>query len=110
MLDDFKDGIQLVIYINQSDLIDKKPAADRVITSAMQHGFMGASLFRAVEGYGSSHVVERAHLLSLEDQRGEMIVLIDGESARVEEFLNWLKGKLPGTFVTASSIRHIRLS
>ncbi len=110
MLEKFKDGIQLVVYINQSDLIENKPAADKVITTAMQYGFMGASLFRVVEGYGSSHVIERAHILSLEDERGEMIVLIDGENARIEEFLTWLKDKRPGTFVTVSSIRHHRLS
>jgi PII-like signaling protein len=103
-------GLQLVIYLNQSDTIRKRPAAEAIVKKAMELSFMGASVFRAVEGYGSSHRIEIGHLLSLEDDRGEMIVLVDGEQSKTNEFLTWLRDELPGTFLTISEIHHTRLS
>ena len=72
MLESFQDGLQGVVNLDRPDVIDHKVAADKVISTTLHFGFMGASLFRAIGGYGSSHEVEQGHLLSFEDHRGDL--------------------------------------
>ena len=97
-----EDGYQLVIYLNQDDLVGRKPAVDAVIREALRLEFHGASIFRAVEGFGSHRRIERGRLLSTEDDRGVMMVLIEKDYDKIAELMSWIGNQLPGTFATTS--------
>ncbi len=104
MLDEFETGIQLVVYFSQNDHIGSSLAVDAILSKALELGFDGGSAFRAVEGFGVLHRLERGHLLSLDDDRGEMVVLVDKEEAKVRDLLEWLKMGLPGRLVTLTNV------
>ncbi|CAI9413009.1 DUF190 domain-containing protein [Nocardioides sp. T2.26MG-1] len=77
---------RLTIYIGESDTWHHKPLYTELVHRANAAGLAGASVFRGIEGFGSSSKVHTSRLLSLSEDLPVAVVIID-VAERIEAFL-----------------------
>lgn len=78
---------RLTVYVGESDTWHHKPLYTELVHRAHREGLAGASVFRGIEGFGSSSpVVHTSRLLSLSDDLPVAVVVID-TAERIEAFL-----------------------
>jgi len=83
---------RLMIIVDEEATYQHKPVYTEIVRRAHDAGLAGASVFRGVEGFGSSRRLHTSRILSLAESLPAMIVIIDTAEA-VEAFLPQL-GKL----------------
>jgi len=77
---------RLTIYVGESDTWHHKPLYTELVHRAHAAGLAGASVFRGIEGFGSSNTVHTSRLLSLSEDLPVAVVVIDTPE-RIESFL-----------------------
>lgn len=78
---------RLTIYLGEADTWHHKPLYTEIVHRAHAAGLAGASVFRGIEGFGSSSkVVHTSRLLSLSEDLPVAVVIID-TADRIEAFL-----------------------
>jgi PII-like signaling protein len=77
---------RLTIYIGESDTWHHKPLYTELVHRAHAGGLAGASVFRGIEGFGSSSKVHTSRLLSLSEDLPVAVVIID-TADRITAFL-----------------------
>jgi uncharacterized protein len=78
---------RLTIYLGESDTWHHRPLYTELVHRAHAAGLAGASVFRGIEGFGSSStVVHTSRLLSLSDDLPVAVVVVD-TAERIEAFL-----------------------
>jgi PII-like signaling protein len=77
---------RLTIYIGESDTWHHKPLYTELVHRAHAAGLAGASVFRGIEGFGSSNKVHTSRLLSLSEDLPVAVVIID-TADRITSFL-----------------------
>ncbi len=70
---------KLVIYLNEREKYQGKPLFEAVVRFLQQHGCAGATVTKAVAGYGSSGKMHEAHLFHLSEDVPVRIEAIDSE-------------------------------
>ncbi len=79
-------ALRLTVYVGESDQVHHRPLYAEIVHRAHAAGLAGASVFRGIEGYGSSGHVHTTRILSLSDDLPVAIVIVDAEE-RVRAFL-----------------------
>ena len=77
---------RMTIYVGESDTWHHRPLYAELVHRAHAAGLAGASVFRGLEGFGSSNTVHTSRLLSLSEDLPVAIVIID-TTDRVNAFL-----------------------
>ena len=77
---------RLTIIIGESDQFHGRPVYTEIVHRAHRAGLAGASAFRGIEGFGRSHHVHTARLLSLSEDLPVLVVVVDTEG-KVRAFL-----------------------
>jgi PII-like signaling protein len=77
---------RLTVYIGEADTWHHKPLYAEIVHRAHAAGLAGASVFRGVEGFGSSQLVHTSRLLSLSEDLPVAVVVID-RADRIDAFL-----------------------
>ena len=77
---------RLTIIVGESDQFHGRPVYTEVVHRAHRAGLAGASVFRGIEGFGRSHHVHTARLLSLSEELPVLVVVVDAED-KVRAFL-----------------------
>ncbi|AJE83876.1 hypothetical protein SLNWT_3500 [Streptomyces albus] len=94
-----RSGLRLTVLVGESDQYRHRPLYAEIVHRAHQAGLAGASVFRGIEGFGSSSLVHTQRLLSLSEDLPVAVVIVDA-AQRVREFLPRLRGLVPeGTAV-----------
>lgn len=79
-------ALRLTVLVGEEDVWHRKPLYAEIVHRARHAGLAGASVFRGIEGFGSSHIVHTQRLLSLSEEMPVAIVVVDTEE-RVRAFL-----------------------
>ena len=79
-------ALRLTVLVGEEDVWHHKPLYAEIVHRAYDAGLAGASVFRGVEGFGSSCIVHTQRLLSLSEELPVAIVVVDTEE-RVRAFL-----------------------
>lgn len=80
---------KLVIYVNALQHYKSKPVYEAIVEFAHRHGCAGATVTRAVSGYGRSGKVHEAHLLSITDDVPMRVEIVDSEK-KINALLPWV--------------------
>lgn len=70
---------KLVVYVNLLQHYKSKPVHEAIVEFAHRHGCAGATVTKAVSGYGRSGKVHEAHLFSLTEDVPMRVEVVDSE-------------------------------
>ncbi len=77
---------RLMIIVGGDAMIGRSPAFAEIVRLARESGLAGASVFRGIEGFGSSGRVHTSRILDLSENLPAMIVIIDA-AEKIHGFL-----------------------
>ena len=77
---------RLTVYVGEADTWRHKPLYTEIVHRAHAAGLAGASVFRGIEGFGTSSRVHTERLLSLSEDLPVVVVVID-TAERIDAFL-----------------------
>lgn len=80
---------KLVIYVNALQHFKSKPVYEAIVEFAHRHGCAGATVTRAVSGYGQSGKVHEAHLFSMTEDVPMRVEVVDSEQ-KINALLPWI--------------------
>jgi PII-like signaling protein len=98
---------RLTVYIGESDRHGHTPLATEIVQRAHAAGLAGASVFRGVEGYGSSNHIHTTRILSLSDDLPMAIVIVDTRDA-IAAFLPQLDELITEGLVTLEDVEVVK--
>jgi PII-like signaling protein len=75
-----------MIVVDEDACIGHTPVYTEIVRRAHAAGLAGASVFRGIEGFGSSRVIHTSRIVSLSDNLPAMIVIVD-VAERIDAFL-----------------------
>lgn len=70
---------KLVVYVNTLQHYKSKPVYEAIVQFARRHGCAGATVTKAVSGYGRSGKVHEAHLFSMTEDVPMRVEVVDSE-------------------------------
>lgn len=100
-------GKLLRIYVNERDEYQGKPLYEALVTRCQELNLAGATVFRALEGFGESSELHRTHLFG-SDQPIVITVVDRPEKAR--EALPILQAMMRGGVIAVTDVEMITIS
>lgn len=100
-------ALRVSIFVNSDDIWHHKPLFHEIVRRAQAAGLNGASVFRGVEGFGTSSLIHTTRILSLTEDLPMMVVLVDSPD-RIRSFLPQLDGLIDEGMVTIEEIEVLR--
>ncbi len=94
---------QLTIYIGESDHWHNQPLHIALVEMARKRGIAGATVTRAIEGYGKHSIIHTTHLLELSSDLPIVVTMIDCEEA-LNDFLPLVKEMVNDGLVTLQTV------
>jgi uncharacterized protein len=76
----------LRIFVGERDKIGHRPLYEVIVRSARDQGLAGATVIRAVEGFGATSVIHKAKILELSEDLPFVIEIVDSEE-KIRKFL-----------------------
>ncbi|WP_406141753.1 DUF190 domain-containing protein [Streptomyces sp. NBC_01089] len=92
-------ALRATIFVGESDLWHHKPVYSEIVHRAHGAGLSGASVFRGIEGFGSSSMIHTQRLLSLSEDLPVAVVIVDTPD-RIRAFLPQLDELITDGMVT----------
>lgn len=105
------EGEQLLvrIFIGELDKWRHQPLSTALVERLRREGFAGATVFRAVEGFGGRSVLHSAHILRLSEDLPVVVEVVDTEE-HVEKLKAILDEMVTDGLVTIEKVRVLRYS
>ena len=99
-------GKLLRVHLSEDDRYEDRRLYDAIVDRCRELGVAGATVFRALEGYGGSSEILRAHMLA-KDQ--PIVVTIVETPENAGRILPELRKMLPNGVITISDVGMIRI-
>ena len=99
-----EEGHLLRIFIGESDKHGNMPLYEWLVRRAKEGGLAGATIFRAIEGYGAHSRIHTAKILELSTDLPVIIEIID-TLPKIEAFIPILDDVLNGSLVTLEKVQ-----
>ncbi|MDR3083507.1 MAG: DUF190 domain-containing protein [Streptomyces sp.] len=100
-------ALRLTVFVGEHDRWHHKPLYAEIVHRAHAAGLAGASVFRGIEGFGTSSIVHTSRLLSLSEELPVAVVIVDTEE-RVRAFLPQLDELVAEGLVTLDDCEVVR--
>ena len=104
------DQIQFRLYLLETDKFDGAPAYQAVARYLLKHDYAGATVYRGLEGYGTTHKLHSADILDLSSSLPVVVEVIDSPD-RIRALTSHLKdsGLAKGRLLTEQTVHASRL-
>jgi PII-like signaling protein len=89
---------KLKIYLAETDHWQRQPLYKVIIEKARQHQLAGATVTRAIEGFGADLQLRTSNILALSDNLPIVIAIVDDEE-KIREFYQEIKEIITGKLV-----------
>lgn len=99
-------GQRIRIYIGENDRCNGKSLYVAIVQEARKRGLAGATVTRAIMGFGAHSVVHEPHLFSLSQDRPVVIEIVDTDD-KIEAFLPVLDEMIGEGMITTSRVEII---
>jgi PII-like signaling protein len=99
----------LHIYANSNDHWGGRPLHSAIIHKCLALGIAGATAFRSFEGYGHSHEMHTARLLSLSENLPIRIEVVDAPDT-IDRLLTDAADMLRNTLITIGDTQIVRFN
>lgn len=100
-------GLILKIYVREEDRWEKTPLYKKILDLAKENGLAGATVFRAIMGYGPSREIRKLSFADLSSNLPIMIEIIDTEE-KIKPFMEKLNGYIQHGLITIQPIYIIK--
>lgn len=100
------DGYLLRIFVGEHEKKDGKPLYEWIIHTAKATGLAGASVIRAMEGYGAHSKIHSSRVLDMSADLPIIVEIIDSKD-KIEAFLPTLDNSITKGLATVSPV-HVR--
>ncbi|WP_457595704.1 DUF190 domain-containing protein [Hydrogenimonas sp.] len=97
---------RLRIYIATDDRYDGKPLWEHLLTQAQKMGLGGATVYKAVAGFGAHSEVQAFNVWSL-NQTLPLVVEVIEEESKIRDFLHAADDWVEEAFVTLEDVEVI---
>jgi PII-like signaling protein len=102
-----ENGSLLRIYVGETEKHDGVPLYQYIVRQARDHKLAGATVMRAVEGYGAHSKIHSVKLLDLAMDLPMIVEIVD-EQEKIEAFLDYISSFFQEGLATVEKV-HIRL-
>lgn len=102
-------GRMLRIYFGERDQWQGKPLHEAIVAKCLELGLSGATIFRGIEGYGSSTRVRRDRIWKFSRDAPMIATIIDTEP-QIRKLLPHLDAMVGEGLISLSAVDVIRLS
>jgi PII-like signaling protein len=102
-----ENGHLLRIFVGESDKHEGKPLYEWIVRKAKSEGLAGATVIRAIEGFGAHSRIHTAKILDLSTDLPMIIEIVD-ELEKIEAFLSVIDSVIQEGLATVEKV-HIRL-
>jgi PII-like signaling protein len=76
----------LRIFLGERDKVEHQPLYEVIVHRAKKAGLAGATVLRAVEGFGAGSIIHKAKLLELSEDLPFVVEIVD-EEQKIRDFL-----------------------
>ena len=76
----------LRIFLGERDRVGHKPLYEAIVHRARDAGLAGATVLRAVEGFGAGSIIHKAKILELSEDLPFIVEIVDSED-RIDSFV-----------------------
>lgn len=101
-----ENGNRLRVYVGERKKHQGIPLYEWIVRKAQEQKLAGATVVRAVEGFGAHHEIHTAKLMDLSTNLPMIVEIVD-EASRIENFLTLIEPAIDEGLVTVESL-HIR--
>jgi uncharacterized protein len=77
----------LRIFVGERDRVGGLPIYELIVLKAREAGLAGATVLRAVEGFGAGSIIHKARLLELSEDLPFVIEIVDSEE-KIQSFIS----------------------
>lgn len=98
---------RLTVLVREDDQWHHRPLYTEIVHRAHQAGLAGASVFRGIEGYGTSDHIHTARILSLTEDLPCSVVIVDTDD-KIRAFLPQLDELVSEGLVMVDTVEVIR--
>lgn len=98
-----QEGLILRIYVREEDRFERIPLYKKILELAKEEGLAGATIFRAIMGYGPSRKIRALSFADLSSNLPMMIEIIDTEE-KLKKFLEKINGLVKHGLITLQPI------
>jgi PII-like signaling protein len=106
---DFRDGKLLRIFVDENDRAGTQPLYTAIVEFLRKSGIAGATVFRGIEGFGSSHEIHMAKVFSWLPNLPIVIEVVD-EAGAIEALLPQLRAMIGEGLITLEAAQYLRTS
>jgi uncharacterized protein len=97
----------LRIHFGESDQWQGKPLHEAIVAKCQELGIAGATVYRGIEGYGSSTRIRRERVWKLSRDAPMMVSIVDTEE-QIAKLLPHLDAMVGEGLIAASKVQAIR--
>ncbi len=98
-----QEGLILRIYVREEDRFERIPLYKKILELAKEEGLAGATIFRAIMGYGPSRKIRSLAFADLSSNLPVMIEIVDTEE-KIKMFLQNINGLVNHGLITLQPI------
>lgn len=107
--DGFRDGKLLRIFVDEKDRSGSQPLYTAIVELLRRKGIAGATVFRGIEGFGSTQQVHVAKVFSWMPNLPIVIEVVE-EASVLEPLLPELEAVIGEGFLTLEAAQYLRIS